>query len=175
MQTLPPVSSAEYAPYYALYIKHVANKSIQEAFEKDWAGIKDLFAVLDDENGEYAYAETKWSVKEVVLHCIDAERIFGHRAHRFMRSDETPLAGYDHERYVQTSNANGRSVERLLTEWKAVRQSTRALFATANAEDLMKMGVANGNNTSVRILAYIITGHNCHHLEILRSKYGLKF
>jgi hypothetical protein len=92
-----------------------------------------------------------------------------------MRSDDTPLAGYDHEAYVKTSNANERSAKSILAEWTAVRQATRALFATANAEDLMKIGVANANNTSVRILAYIITGHNCHHLEILRTKYGFKF
>jgi hypothetical protein len=169
------ISPMEHAPYYTLYIKHVEHLAIDKAFEKDWNEIERLFAVLDEEKGQFSYGEGKWTVKEVLLHCIDAERIFSYRALRFMRGDVTNLPGYDHNAYVPASKANSRSLESLLIEWRGVRKSTQALFASAADDDLIRVGIANEYRTSVRALAYIITGHNCHHLEILKSRYGLEF
>jgi hypothetical protein len=165
----------EHAPYYSLYINHVEHLAIEKAFEKDWAEIEKLFAILDEEKGLFSYGEGKWTVKEALLHCIDAERIFTYRALRFMRGDVTDLPGYDHDAYVPNSKANNRSSESLHNEWRGVRASTQSLFASADDADLLRVGIANENRTSVRALAYIITGHNCHHLEILKSRYGLDF
>lgn len=119
------------------------------------------------------YAPTKWTVKEVLVHIIDDERIYAYRALRFARNDQTTLPGFDQESFARSSEANTRSLKSILMEYRAVRQATVTLFANLDDAALIRSGVADGKHVSVRALAYHIAGHELHHLNILRDRYGI--
>lgn len=163
-----------YAPYYELYIQHVKHLSVMESLKHDWSTIRKMFVAVDDAQGLHRYAPDKWSIKEVILHCIDSERIFAYRALRFMRGDSTALPGYDHEAYAAVSRADERTMHDLNKEWKSVRLATKSLFSHCDEAELSKHGMANENKVTVRALAYIIAGHNMHHMQILRERYGVE-
>jgi uncharacterized damage-inducible protein DinB len=119
----------------------------------------------------YRYAEGKWTVKEVLVHIVDDERIYAYRALRFARNDDTELPGFEQDAFVRYSEANARNLESILAEYAAVRDATIALFASLSDEALTRSGVADGSRTSVRALAYHMAGHEAHHLNILRDRY----
>lgn len=144
-----------------------------DALHSDRNAISRVFDRIDDFTGAQSYAEGKWSVKEVLLHCIDAERVFAYRALRFMRGDSTELPGYNHEAFVRESQANMRTCPSLQEEWEAVRFGTIALFRNADLDQLNCRGIANGKVVSVRALGLIIPGHNLHHTAILAERYGI--
>ena len=122
-------------------------------------------------SGDYAYADGKWSVKQLLCHLIDAERIFCNRALRFARNDSTALPGYDHEEYVKFDNSINRTVSDILKEYQAVRNSTLCLFHSFTKEMLSKSGRANGKSISVERIGKIIAGHEKHHIRVLNEKY----
>lgn len=167
------LQSSEYAPYYDLYLQRVAGLSISEALRRDARQLQSLFDRLTEQQAGFTYAEGKWTVKEVLLHCIDAERIFAYRALRIMRGDTTELPGYDHERYVPESHAGSRTVKSLEEEWNAVRGATECLFKYAGTDSLARLGTANNFHISARVLGLIIPGHYLHHVKILMDKYKL--
>ena len=119
----------------------------------------------------YKYAKDKWSIKELLLHIIDTERVFAYRALRFAREDKTDLPGFEQDDYVITSDANTRSKASLLNEYNFQRASTIALFSSFNDSMLMKIGMAGGNPMSVRAIGFITSGHEVHHCNILRERY----
>lgn len=127
---------------------------------------------LPEERALHRYAVGKWSVKEVVGHLADAERIYAYRALRFARNDPTPLPGFDENRYVPEGRFDARPLRGLLEEWLAVRAATLALYRGMPAEALARGGVANGLRVSVRALAWVAAGHTLHHLVVLRERYG---
>lgn len=165
--------SSEYAPYYANYVRHAFGSSLMEVLSCDTAHIKSLFDKLSETQGNYAYAPGKWTVKEVLLHCIDAERIFAYRSLRLLRGDTTPLPGYDQDPFVPASGAADRSLISIREEWKAVRASTLSLYQHAPVANLSLIGTASNGPVSARALAYIIPGHYLHHVEVLRERYGV--
>lgn len=120
---------------------------------------------------EYRYREDKWTIKEILVHVIDAERIFAYRALRIARNDKLDLRSFDQELYVPFSNANARSIENILEEYEAVRKSTFLLFTSFGDETLERIGTAAGGPLSVRATAYIIAGHEQHHLNIIKERY----
>ncbi len=170
---MPNLTSSEYAPFYANYVAHTAGFSLPEALRADTATMRQVFDTLTEHQGNHAYAPGKWTVKEVLLHCIDAERIFAYRALRLLRGDTTPLPGFDQDPYVPASAAEARSVGSIRDEWEAARASTLALYDNAPPTHLQLIGTASGHPISARALAYIITGHYLHHLHILKERYGL--
>ena len=163
--------SSEYNPFYHTYILALDNVDLIEELHHG----KQLFlSLLDDISKEelgYAYAEGKWTLAEVLLHIIDAERVFQYRALRFARNDKTPLPGFDQDDYVPSSNAAKRTVEDLREEYIAVRQSTIALFKSFDDGALQRVGVSSGSPLSVRATGFIICGHQAHHLKIIRERY----
>jgi uncharacterized damage-inducible protein DinB len=162
----------EYDPYTIMYIDRVPDDGLIMTHLADNSAQMDLFLrSLPADTLEYRYAPGKWTIKEILLHIIDAERIFTYRALRFARTDATPLSGYDQDPYVAASNANSRSLDNLLREFTCVRQSTIALFSSLADEAWMRTGTANNAAVSVRALAYIIAGHELHHLNIIKEKY----
>ena len=120
---------------------------------------------------EHRYAEGKWSVKEVIGHLSDAERIFAYRALRFARGDRTELAGFDENAYVPAGEFGARDFESLVAEWESVRRATLSLLRGLSPEAAARRGVANRQEISVRALAYILAGHIIHHGNILRERY----
>jgi uncharacterized damage-inducible protein DinB len=119
----------------------------------------------------HRYAEGKWTIKEILGHIVDDERIYVYRALRFARNDSTELSGFDQDQYARYSEANKRGARDLLDEFSLVRQSTIALFKSLEAAALLRTGVANGQSVSVRALAYHIAGHELRHMNIIRERY----
>ncbi len=120
---------------------------------------------------QYRYAPGKWTIKEIVNHLSDDERIYVYRALRFARSDDTELPGFDQETFAQYSRANERSTEELLEEFSTVRSATLSFFGSLDEASLMKGGVADGQRWTVRGLAYHLAGHELHHMDIVRRLY----
>lgn len=163
--------ASEYAPFYANYIAQVPDGDVVEALI---GGVEIAAALLHDvpdERAMRAYAPGKWTLKEVVLHCADAERVFAYRALRFARGDSTELPGWDENTYAPMSGANARSLESLLDELESVRESTVTLFEGLPADAWTRTGKANGKEISVRAIAWISAGHLLHHLEIIQDRY----
>jgi len=119
----------------------------------------------------YRYAEGKWTIKEIIIHLIDMERIYGYRMLRFARNDQTILPGFDADKYILLSNANARDISDLLNELEAVRYSTIALLNGFTDEALLQTGIMNGHHVSVRALVYHIAGHELHHMDIIKKRY----
>lgn len=165
----------EYGAYYAGYISNIQKGSVVEILNSDMKDWESLFTSLTDKEGLKAYAPGKWTVKEMILHCIDTERIFCTRALMIARGESNNIPGYDHEAYVDHSNANDRSLESLKLELFNQRTSTQTLFDTFSDAELKRRGIANENRLSVRAAAYIIPGHCKHHMKVLREKYELEF
>lgn len=129
-------------------------------------------ASLPEARALHRYAPGKWSVKEVVGHLADTERVYAYRALRFARADATPLPGFDEDLWVPKGRFDARPLEDLLAEWAAVRAATVALLRGLPPEALARRGVANGNEVSVRALAWLAAGHAEHHLRVLAERYG---
>jgi uncharacterized damage-inducible protein DinB len=120
---------------------------------------------------DYQYSEGKWTIKEIIQHLIDSERVFSYRALRISRNDNTPLPGFDENYYVANSNGKERSLQSLLTEMAVVRQSTLSLFNSFSEEQLTKIGIASNREVSVRAIGFIIIGHQKHHQKIFEERY----
>ena len=165
-------TEGDFLPYALGYINQIpAEQSPHEALRQQPQEIHAVFAGLSEAQAEKAYADGKWSLKEMLLHQIDSERIFAYRALRFARADGQDLRGFEQDDYVAVSNANARSIASLLAEYDAVRAATVALFDTFDEEQLSRRGTANGGPATVRALLYIIPGHERHHLNIVRERY----
>ncbi len=162
--------SNEYAPYYGNYIGKVPNGDLLNFLERQSGDYFGLLNDLDDDQASAAPAPGKWSVKQVLGHINDAERVFAYRALRFARGDQRELQGFEQDDYVAAANSNARSTNELLAELKSIRGATLSLLESLNEEESKRTGIASGNPVSVRALAYIIGGHAQHHLELLRRQ-----
>jgi hypothetical protein len=162
---------SEYAPFYAGYVAKVPEDDLLVMLEAQVGEFFQSLNPITDAKGTFAYAPGKWTIKEVLLHVVDAERVFSYRALRIARGDETPLPGFDEKAWVPQSGANDRTVADLLGEFRAVRTATVALLRHLPADAVTRRGVASGNGVTVRALAWILAGHPMHHLGILRERY----
>jgi hypothetical protein len=164
----------EYAPFYADYIAHVpdADDAIRTLTRQE-DRVERVLSPLDDGHGGHRYAPGKWSVKELLGHVLDAERIFAYRLLRIARGDTTPLPGFDENAYVPAAQSDTRPLAELLREWHAVRTATIALVRGIPAGAWTSRGSANGYDTTARALLYIILGHVEHHLNVLHTRYGV--
>ena len=161
----------EYNAYYDRYITKVPDGDIVQILATQIASTLQLLESIPESKGDYRYADGKWTVKESVLHVIDAERIFGYRALRIARGDKTPLPGFEQDDYVPFSRAGERTVRDIAEELGDVRRASVALFAHLDEEAMSRRGTASNNPVTPRALAYIIAGHERHHVAILREKY----
>ena len=162
----------EFAPYYGRYIDLVKD-DILGALRENGEETRRLLASLPDTKADFRYAPEKWSVKEVVGHMADAERIFTYRALRFARADETPLPGFDENHFVEESRFSHRPLSSLLDEFGAVRAASIAFFENLDEAAWSRAGVANEVRMSVRAIAFAIAGHELHHRKILVERYGV--
>lgn len=169
MQKRPETNT--YHPYYGTYVGKVGAGDILSILTQQGQDIPTFFKQVPKDRWEYRYAEGKWTIKEVLLHLIDAERVFAYRALRVGRKDETPLPGFEQNPYVVHSGANERSPESLLKEYESVRQATLQLFSNLPSEAWDQMGTASDAPISPLALAYIIAGHELHHVAIIRERY----
>ena len=161
----------EYAPYYATYVSKVSDGDILQTLESQVAEYRRTLGNLSEDKSLYRYSPGKWTVKEVVGHVIDSERVFAYRALRFARADETALPGFDENHFVANASFNSLSLASLLDEFEAVRRGNVALFRTFTPEIAARKGTANSLSISVRAIVWITAGHAAHHMGILREKY----
>ena len=163
--------ASEYAPYYGTYISKVPDDDIVAVLARGMRSTSDLLGSIREENGGHRYAPGKWSIREVIGHLCDAERVFAYRAMRFARSDATNLPGFDENAFVANSSFDARTVTDLAEEFRCVRAASIAFFGTLNADEWLRQGIANHQPVSVRALAWICAGHELHHMDLLRTRY----
>ena len=161
----------EYPSYCEGYISRVPDGDIVSILGRQLEESLALIKSVPEARGDFRYAEGKWSIKELIGHVIDGERVFAYRALRFARGDATPLAGFEQDDYVRGGAFDKRSLSDLADEYEHVRRATISLFSNLDEEAWSRRGLANNNESSVRALAFIIAGHERHHAEILRTRY----
>jgi hypothetical protein len=162
---------SEYAPYYQAYIDAVPEGDVLGLLV---LGIEDtigLLGDLDELTALHRYAEGKWSIKEIIGHLSDTERIFAYRALRFARADQTPLPGYEQDNFVEHGGFDARSVSELLDEFRTVRAASVALFRGMSPEMFSRKGTASGFEFTVRAIPYILAGHERHHVTVIKLRY----
>ena len=167
------LNEKEFASYYEPYIMTLAEngKGIIDNMIDSLDDILSTLNSISEAKQMYRYADGKWTIKELVQHIIDTERVFAYRALRFARRDTTNLPGFDQDEFNATANANARDFEELLEELSLVRKSSISLFKSFDDETLKLIGMASNSGMSVRAVGYIISGHALHHLMILRERY----
>lgn len=157
--------------FYKGYVDRVRNLDLIDALQLSQKELKKFIDGIEEAKGELRYAADKWSVKELICHVIDSERIFNYRALRFARGDKTPVAGFEEKDYAPEANASARTVAQLNAELGRLEDSTLDLFHSFTPAMLMRTGVANNVEISVVNIGYIIAGHRLHHLSILKDRY----
>lgn len=165
------LNNTEYNPYYGPYIKALGDAELMKSLENGKTDLEAFIVDIPDDKLHTAYAEGKWTVAEVLLHLIDAERVFQYRALRFARNDATDLPGFDQDNYVPESGAGTRNTQSLSEEFAAVRQATISLFRSFTQDQLLRSGTANSSAMSVRALGFVVCGHQKHHERIIRERY----
>jgi DinB family protein len=163
--------ASEYASDYETYISRVPDGDIVGTLKSQLEETLALIRGIPEARGDFRYAEGKWSIKELIGHVIDSERVFAYRALRFGRGDTTPLSGFEQDDFVRGADFNKRSLSDLAEEYEHVRRATISLFGSLEESAWDRRGAANNNEVSVRGLAFIVAGHERHHVEILQSRY----
>ncbi|MDQ2807316.1 MAG: DinB family protein [Chloroflexota bacterium] len=163
--------TTEYAPYYANYVRQVPEGDIQTLLGEQVAQVHDLLRGISEAQAEARPAPGEWTLKEIIGHLSDVERVFAYRAHRFARQDATPLAGFEQDDYVQAAGYNRRTLADLVEEWTLLRQASAHLFRSLLPGDWLRRGQAGTAEFSVRAIAYILVGHANGHLTDIQTKY----
>lgn len=161
----------EYAEFYGGYVASIAEDDVMAVLRQQIDEMRSVVASLDDARGDYRYADGKWSIKDLLGHILDGERVFAYRILRFARADDTPLPGYDQDPYVIHNNAPQRKFTDLFEEFELLRRANIKLIENLDETALMRSGTASGNPVSVRALVTILAGHVRHHLNVLNERY----
>lgn len=162
----------EYNPYYERYISKVdTHADVVDMFQKGKVMVVQFFKKISQEKSNYRYAAHKWSVKEVLQHIIDTERIFIYRCFRIGREDKTPMEGFDQDQYMLPSGASDKTIDELINEYVALRESSISLLSSLTQDNLRNIGCANSDMISARACAFIILGHEICHLDVISERY----
>ena len=164
-------SPTNYAGYFQKYIDQVTETDFFTALQNQSGGLESFLQSVTEEKSMFAYAEGKWTIKEMLLHMGDTERIFCYRALCFARGEKTNLPGFDENDYAANSNANSRTWESLIQEFLTVRKATEVLFKSFSENALASAGIANNNEATVLSIGFILLGHFNHHKKILAERY----
>lgn len=168
---MPRPTSQDAAPFFQRYINYATGNSVKEIITNHSKELIDFFNNLPEEKAGYAYAPGKWTIKQVLQHVTDAERIFTYRALRIARKDITPLAGFEENDYAENDGTGNRSLQSIKDEFNAVRLATDILFNNFTDAQLSEAGTASNNHITVNGLAFITYGHLLHHKKILEERY----
>lgn len=172
--SFPEIKKPDYQDmpeYYKYYVDVVQENNLKDALRNSLKFTTEVIEVANDEKANYQYAPEKWTIKKLLSHITDTERIFAYRALRLSRLDATLLSGFDENFYAQNSNCSQRNITQLLAEYESVRTSTQALFEYMTDEMLDFKGTANTVSVTARGIGFMIAGHNIHHLNILKERY----
>jgi uncharacterized damage-inducible protein DinB len=165
----PPLETV--SKFYQGYVKNVIDQEMVDAMRQSSKITLDLVRSIPESKGEHRYAEGKWSIKELLAHMLDVERIMAYRALRFARNDKTDLPGFEENDYAPEANAHGRTIAQLANEMERLRATTIDMFESFTPEMLTREGTANKNHLTVWVLGYVIPGHETHHRKILVERY----
>ncbi len=166
------IPTTEYVPYYTSFITSLSQEnSIIQNLEDVQSEFENTLRNVSSEKENFAYAEGKWTIKELIQHIIDSERVFCYRALCFARNDKQDLPGFDQDMFVVNSVAQQRDYNELLNEMDLLRKGTIQLFKSFTAEDLLNIGSGSGNKISVRALGMVMAGHQQHHLNVIKERY----
>ena len=168
---MPRPTLAEVPPFYHNYINQVKEANVKDAIAINTKTVIPFLKTIPDDKWNYRYAEGKWSLKEMLQHIIDADRIFSYRALCFARGEAASLPGFDENAYAAVSKADQRSRSDLMDEFETLRKSIEQLFASFDAEQLDAKGIANNNYISVNAIGFIIPGHVQHHVNVIKERY----
>jgi hypothetical protein len=157
--------------FFHNYINQVTEDDIESAFKKHSAELIQFLETIPKEKYDYRYAEGKWTIKEVLQHIIDAERVFAYRSLCFARKDTTPLPGFNENLFAKNAKTDKRDWQNLLEEFKVTRKSSEYLFRSFDEDQLMSKGIANNTPNYVLGVGYILIGHSVHHMKVLKEKY----
>lgn len=171
MKSMQRPELEEVPPFYRGYILQAEGSDLFQALENASGRLHEALDMLSAETANHRYAPHKWSIKELLQHVVDTERIMAYRALCFARADSTPLPGFDENTYAANAAVGHRSLQELLAEHDAVRLSTIALFRGFSPEALLRIGIANERSFTVRALGWTIAGHSLHHLHVLKERY----
>ena len=161
----------EYPAYFSTYLATVADENLIEELEISVHRLIKFVQNIPLDKFDYQYASGKWTIKDILQHLIDSERIFAYRALRFARNDKTSLPGFEEDDYAREANGSKRSIQDLLTEMAVVRQATLSLFKTFSEEQLVSIGTASNKQVSVRAIGFVIIGHQNHHQKVFEERY----
>lgn len=162
---------AEVPIFYKGYVENVKDMDVIEALQQSSKVALNIFRSIPEDMGIYRYADGKWSIKELLNHMMDAERIFAYRALRFSRNDKTPLPGFEENDYAPLANPHARTIAQLTNEMERLRATTIDLYSSFSPDMLKREGQANNNKLSVLTLGYVIAGHETHHRKIIVERY----
>ena len=168
---MPKPQAQDFPPYFGKYISQADAESLSEAIEKYAKPLIVFYTGLPDEKASFRYAPGKWTLKELLQHVVDTERIMAYRLLRFVRKDKTPLASFDENLFSDNSMANDRSFASIKEEFIAVRKSTDLLIQSLSEEQLKEVGIASNLPISANAIGYIIFGHMLHHKQVVEEKY----
>ena len=172
MRKIQKPHPGEYPAYASIYIDLLPDDGmVLHHMEENFKSVREFILSLPADKLLYRYAPGKWTIKEILVHLIDDERIYSYRALRYARNDGTELPGFEQDDYAAESNANERSLESIFEEYEAVRKAAIALFNGLDDEALLRRGKADGKEHTVRALAYHIAGHELHHIQFIRTNY----
>ncbi len=161
----------EYPDFYADYTKLVPDEDILKVLSRQPAEMRTIFAGVPEHLGSFAYDAEKWTVKQVLGHILDTERILAYRLLRIARGDQKPLEGFEQDDYIEHGRFNSRTIDDLIGEFELIRKANMSLMENLNEDDFSRHGTANNNRFTARAIALIMAGHVRHHLGILESKY----
>lgn len=161
----------EFAQFYGKYIEKIVQDHPLAALEASLQEAQAFLPSIPAEKADYRYADGKWSVKELLQHLIDTERIMAYRALSFARNEQKSLPGFDENAYASVADVSGRNIEEMAQEFLELKRSNISLFRSFTLENLLRTGSMNGGPASARALAFIIAGHQRHHLNILTERY----
>ncbi|HEY6160515.1 MAG TPA: DinB family protein [Bacteroidia bacterium] len=168
---IPRPGKSEYPEFFEQYIKLVPGDRVMKKLQDSILDLQQILSNIPEEFENFSYAPGKWTIKDVVGHIIDTERIMAYRALRFARNDKVELPGYDQDIYAPHAGYNKRTLYDIAHEFGLVRESNLILFRNFDEEALARKGRANNWDMTVRSLIYVTSGHELHHLDVLRKKY----
>jgi hypothetical protein len=159
---------------YRDYVNQLQERNYLEVLKEQLSTTSAFYESIPEDRLDYVYAPGKWNIREIIMHMMDAERVYSYRALRFARNDKTPLPGFEENEYVPFYNASRRTRDSLIREYRAARVSTIEFFSNLDEEALYRIGTANNNKFSVILIGACIAGHEMHHLNIIRTRYLAK-
>jgi uncharacterized damage-inducible protein DinB len=163
--------TTDHPPYFSKYINLIETDDLKQGFEEQNLQLVSILNTIIDSKADYAYAAGKWTVKQLLQHVIDTERVFAYRALFFARNAKDPLPSFDENAFAEIANTSKRNLQDLKNEFITVRKSTQILFNSFTEEDLQRRGIASSNEVTVNALGFIILGHWVHHCNILKERY----